>query len=177
MLKREITYEDFDGNSQTEVFYFNLTKTEIIGIEVDYEEGLEAALKKIIASNDRKSLVEEFQKIILMSYGVRSEDGKRFIKNDQLREEFSQTAAYDSLFIELSTDAKAAADFVNGIIPKDLAAQLAAAQAQGTGTPTAVPGPLAPQGPLGVPGPLGPQGPLSPQGPSIPPPPPPPPAV
>lgn len=124
MLKRDITYEDFDGEKVTDTYYFNLTRSEIIELEVGYKEGLQVALQRIVKSEDRKALVEEFKRIILMAYGERSEDGKRFIKNDAMREAFSQTAAYDSLFIELATDDKAAATFVLGIIPKDFAKEV-----------------------------------------------------
>lgn len=124
MLKRDITYEDYNGETVTETFYFNLTKTEIVGLEVGYKEGLEAAIKRIVAAEDRAALITEFQKIVLLAYGVKSEDGKRFMKSDQLREEFSQTAAYDSLFMELATNDNAAADFINGVIPRDLSAEI-----------------------------------------------------
>jgi len=124
MLIRPITYENFDGETVTENFHFNLSKSEIIELQVSYKEGLEAALARIIRTKDQKQLVEEFKRIILLSYGERSEDGKRFIKNDELREAFSQTAAYDSLFIELATDDTAAAEFIKGIIPKDFAKEV-----------------------------------------------------
>lgn len=128
MLKRDITYEDFNGNTVTETFYFNMTKTEVIELEVSYEGGLEGILKKIIETEDRKGLIEEFKKIVLLSYGMKSPDGKRFIKNDELREEFSQSAAFDVLFIELATDDDAAAIFVKGILPGDLSKEVAKAE-------------------------------------------------
>lgn len=118
MLKREITYEDFDGNQVTDTFYFNLNRTELIELEVGYDGGLQAALLRIIESKDNKNLISEFKKIILQSYGVKSEDGKRFIKNDKVREEFTQTAAFDALFMELATKDDAAADFIKGVLPK-----------------------------------------------------------
>lgn len=120
MLKRNITYTDFNGNEVTETLYFNLTRTECIQLEIGYEGGLVATLERIIESKDVRQLITEFQNIVLAAYGVRSEDGKRFIKNDEVREEFKQTAAYDALFMELATDADTAAVFVNGIIPADL---------------------------------------------------------
>jgi hypothetical protein len=120
MLKRDITYENFNGESITETFYFNLTKTELIKLEVDKEGGLQATIQRIIESKDNKSLIEEFQSIILMSYGTKSDDGKRFIKSEELREQFSQTAAYDALFMELATSDDAAAVFIKGVVPKDI---------------------------------------------------------
>jgi|SRR4051812_22273373 len=128
MLKREITYEDFDGEKVTGTFYFNLTKSEIIELEVAYSGGLQETLQLIIKTDNKKRLIEEFKRIILLAYGVKSEDGKRFIKNDELREEFSQTAAYDELFIELATSEESAAVFIKGIIPKDFAKEVEKAE-------------------------------------------------
>lgn len=120
MLKRTIKYEDFDGNPQEDTVYFNISKSELIELEMDYGDGFKSFLEKIIEAEDSKALVAEFKRIVLMAYGVRSEDGKRFIKSDELIKEFEQTAAYDSLFIELATDDGAAATFVNGILPRDV---------------------------------------------------------
>jgi hypothetical protein len=138
MLKRDITYEDFNGETVTDTFYFNLTKTEIIQLQFGYEGGLEAAIRKIIEAEDGKSLIEEFQKIVLAAYGVKSDDGKRFIKSEQLREEFSQTAAYDALFMDLATNEDSAADFVKGVVPKDLTAELEKLGAQPQPAPSNV---------------------------------------
>lgn len=121
MLKREIVYEDFNGNTVSESFYFNLSKSELVELEVSEKMGFEQYIQRIIEAKDHKTLIAEFKKIILLTYGVKSEDGKRFIKSDELRQEFSQTAAYDALFMELSTHDGAAATFIKGIVPKDLA--------------------------------------------------------
>ena len=124
MLKRNITYEDFNGEKVTDTFYFNLTRTEILDVELGYEGGMEEFIKKVVAAEDIKTLIAEFKKLILLSYGERTEDGKRFIKSDKIREEFSQTAAFDSLFMELATNDGSAADFVIGIIPRDMAQEI-----------------------------------------------------
>jgi hypothetical protein len=121
MLKREITYEDFNGEKVSEYFYFNLSKTELIELEHEYDRGFAANIEAIVEAKSTKELIAEFKKLILMSYGKKSEDGKRFIKSDELREEFSQTAAFNELFIQLATDENAAAIFVNSIVPKDMA--------------------------------------------------------
>jgi hypothetical protein len=120
MLKRDITYEDFNGDPQTESFYFNLSKPELVELEFSFKGGLAAAIQKIIDSKDYGLLISEFKKIILMSYGIKSEDGKSFIKSEELSHKFSQTAAYNALFIELATNENSAADFITGIIPKDM---------------------------------------------------------
>lgn len=125
MLKRDITYKDFNDQEVTETFYFNLTRTEIVELEFSYQGGLEATLKKIIETEDVKAIIQEFKKIVLMAYGVKSEDGKRFIKSEEIRQAFSQTAAYDALFMELATSDDAAAAFVKGIIPSDMSVGLA----------------------------------------------------
>lgn len=118
MIKKTITYTDYDGNNRTEDFYFNLTKAEVMEMEMSTDGGLEKMINKIIQTTDTKKIIEIFKSIILKSYGEKSPDGRRFIKNDELREAFSQTEAYSQLFMELATDAKAATDFVNGVIPQ-----------------------------------------------------------
>lgn len=120
MLKREITFTDFNDKEVTETYYFNLSKAELLEMESEYDGGLSGLLQKIIDTGDAKSMVQHFKKIVLQSYGQKSPDGKRFIKSDQLREEFEQTPAYDVLFMELASDDKKAAIFINGIMPKDL---------------------------------------------------------
>ncbi len=124
MLKREITYEDFNGDSVTDIFYFNISKPELFELEVEHEKGMGAWLQRIIDTKDHKALLKEFKELVLLAYGEKSEDGKRFVKNDQLREEFSMTAAYQSLFMELATNDGAAATFLIGALPKDMTGAL-----------------------------------------------------
>lgn len=130
MLKKEITYEDFNGDFVTETFYFNLTRAEVIRMEASVEGGLEAALKRIVASNNSKEILAQFEQIVLLAYGVKSDDGKRFMKSDQIREDFLNSAAYDSLFMELVTNETMMANFINGIVPKQALEAMAAAQPQ-----------------------------------------------
>lgn len=117
MLKKTISYTDYDGNERTEDFYFNLSKAELGEMELSTAGGMEKMLKSIVADEDGKRMIEIFKDIILKSYGVKSLDGKRFIKSAELREEFSQTEAYSNLFIELLTNADKASEFINGIMP------------------------------------------------------------
>lgn len=117
MLKKTMTYVDFDGNERTEDFYFNLTKAEVTEMEMSTEGGLRNMLEKIVAAQDAKRIIEVFKDLILKAYGEKSPDGRKFIKNQELRDAFAQTEAYSDLFMELATKADAAANFVNGIIP------------------------------------------------------------
>lgn len=117
MLKKTIKFTDYDGNERTEDFYFNLSKAEITEMELTQTGGLVRLIEKIVAEQDSKRIIEIFKDLILRSYGEKSPDGRRFIKNKEIQEAFSQTEAYSELFMELATDADAAADFVNGIIP------------------------------------------------------------
>lgn len=123
MLKKTISYEDYDGNERKEDFYFNLTKAEITEMELSKAGGLQGTIKKIIDAQDKAQIVALFKELILKSYGEKSDDGRRFIKSEEISIAFTQTEAYSNLFMELATDENAAADFVNGIIPKDLKAQ------------------------------------------------------
>jgi hypothetical protein len=117
MLKKTMTYTDYDGNQRTEDFYFNLSKAEVAEMEMSTAGGLDKMINRIIAEQDGKRIIELFKDLVLKAYGKKSDDGKRFIKTKELSEEFSQTEAYSDLFMELATDAEAAAAFVNGIVP------------------------------------------------------------
>lgn len=117
MLKETMTYIDFDGNERTEDFYFNLTEAEVMEFELGTTGGLTKLIEKIVAEKDNKKIIEIFKEIILKAYGVKSLDGKQFIKNEQVRNEFAQTQAYSDLFMKLATDSEAATKFINGIVP------------------------------------------------------------
>lgn len=118
MLKKTMTYIDYDGNERTEDFYFNLSKAELTEIELTYPGGMDATIKSIVNTQDTAKLVEIFKDLILRSYGEKSLDGKYFVKNEEVRAKFSQTEAYSDLFMELATNSDSAAAFVNGIIPE-----------------------------------------------------------
>ena len=123
MLKLTRTYSDFNGGTRTKDFYFNLTQAEITEMEVSVDGGLVEMINRIVAAQDGKQIITLFKDIILRSYGEKSPDGERFIKTQELRDAFAQTQAYSDLFMELATDSKAAANFVNGIIPAQKADQ------------------------------------------------------
>ena len=123
MLKKTIKYTDFSGNERTEDFYFNLTKAEIMEMEMGTSGGMAEMIQRIVAAQDAPAIIKIFKDLVLKAYGEKSPDGKRFIKNNDLREEFAQTEAYSQLFMELATDSDAAAKFVNGIMPADLTQQ------------------------------------------------------
>jgi hypothetical protein len=120
MLKETITYTDYNGNERTEDFYFNLTKAEILEMEMTTTGGLAEMIQRIVAAQDIPAIVKIFKDLVLKAYGQKSADGKRFIKSKELTEEFAQTEAYSDLFMELSTDADKAQQFINGIVPADI---------------------------------------------------------
>lgn len=120
MLKKTINYVDYDGNEREEDFYFNLTKAELMEMSLSTSGGLDKYIERITKAQDTAKLIELFKDIIIKSYGVKSDDGKRFIKKPELTEEFTQTEAYSDLFTTLATDENEAAAFINGIMPKEL---------------------------------------------------------
>lgn len=124
MLRREVKFVDFDGEEKTNVYYFHMTKAEILEFNLSYNGGLAGLLEDISKERDLSKLVEYFKKIILASYGERDASG-RFYKNAQIRDAFQCTEAYSALFMELATDDKAAVEFINGIVPKDIQNALA----------------------------------------------------
>lgn len=119
MLKKSITYVDYNGEERTEDFFFNLNKKELLEMQMGQEGGLYDYLNKIVQTQDTPQLIEIFKKIILMAYGEKSDDGKRFMKSEEIRNNFECTEAFSELFMELATDSDAAADFVNGLLPND----------------------------------------------------------
>ena len=134
MIKKTVNYEDFDGNKRTEDLYFNLTKLEATEFALDLpdeitdevaKEGASAAnmeaATRIVQKLGGKGIIDYIRKLVLKSYGVKSEDGKRFIKSEEISTEFSQTMAFDNLMMELLTDDNAASNFITAVIPSDLA--------------------------------------------------------
>lgn len=119
MLKKTVTYTDFDGNERTEDFFFNLTEQEIAEMELSTEGGLGNFINKAVAAKSQVELIELFKKLILAAYGVKSADGRRFVKNDAVREDFMSTQAFSDIYMELVQDADKASAFFNGIVPKE----------------------------------------------------------
>lgn len=117
MIKKNITYTDYNGVEYNEDFYFNLTNAEILEMEMSTSGGLVETINKIVAAKDQPAIIKLFKDLILKAYGEKSPDGKRFVKSNEISTAFSQTEAYSNLFMELATNAEAAANFVNGIIP------------------------------------------------------------
>ena len=117
MLKKTITYTNYNGVECTEDFYFNLTKAEIMEMELSTSGGLAEMIQKIVAAQDAPAIIKIFKELVLKAYGEKSPDGKRFIKSEEISKAFSQPEAYSILFMELATDADAASAFVNVIVP------------------------------------------------------------
>lgn len=120
MVKKTITYKDYNDNERTEDFYFNLSQAELMEMELSISGGLAERIQSIVSAQDTPSIIKIFKELILKSYGQKSLDGKRFIKSQELMDEFSQTEAYSQLFMLLATDEKEASNFVNGIVPQDI---------------------------------------------------------
>lgn len=118
MLKMTRKYTDFNGVEREEDFYFNFTKAEVAEMELGVTGGMSEMIKKIVATKDLPSLIKIFKELVLKAYGVKSDDGRQFIKNEELSTAFAQTQAYSDLFMELASDDKAAADFINQVLPK-----------------------------------------------------------
>ena len=127
MLKETIKYTDYNGVEREEDHYFNLTEAEVMEMEMSTKGGLAEMIQRIIAAQDAPAIIKVFKDLIRKAYGVKSADGKRFIKSEEIWAEFEQTEAYSMLFMELATDADAASKFINAIVPADLNQQATAA--------------------------------------------------
>jgi hypothetical protein len=120
MLKKTVTYVDYNGVERTEDFYFNLSKAEVAEMELSVEGGFSKMLEEIVASKDNVRIVSLFKQMVLKAYGEKSADGRRFVKSEEISKAFSETEAYSEIFMELALNTDAAAAFVNGIMPANL---------------------------------------------------------
>ena len=126
MIKKTITYTDYNGTERKEDFYFNLSKAEIMKMEMSTAGGLAEMINRVVAAQDQTAIIAIFEDLICKAYGVKTPDGKGFTKKKEDLEAFMATPAYSELFMELATNADAASAFVNGIVPADMAEQVRA---------------------------------------------------
>lgn len=131
MLKKTITYKDYNGKERIEDFYFHLNQAELFEMELSAKGGLLETLTKMVSEQDGAALVKMFKDLILKSYGEKDLDGKHFKKSEEISRNFSHTEAYSKLFMELVIDTEAASDFINGVIPADLSEQVEAMKSSG----------------------------------------------
>lgn len=135
MIKKTVTYKDYNEVERTENFYFNLSKAEVLEMEMGTDGGMAESIQKIVDAKDAPAIIRVFKDLVLKAYGVKSDDGRRFMKvkpdGSRYADDFKETEAYSQIFMELATDADAAAKFVNGIVPSDFA------QKAGTALPNA----------------------------------------
>lgn len=120
MVKKSITYTNNDGNKETKVFYFNLTKFEWLELEAYTKGGLIENLKHALETNNLKKTIDILKKILLRAYGERDPETGEFIKSDELAVKFSKTEAFSELFYELAYDEKKANDFFMALIPAEM---------------------------------------------------------
>jgi hypothetical protein len=125
MLKKTIRYTDFNDQEVVEDFYFHLSKADLVALELSYKGGLYEHIRAIVASEDGAGVVDVINRLVLDSYGKKSEDGRRFIKTQDLRDEFMSSPAYSELFMELCTNAEEQARFISGVVPAGLQEELA----------------------------------------------------
>lgn len=120
MLKKLITYKDYNGVERKENFYFNLSKPELLEMELGTTGGMRELIQTMVEKQDIPKIMAAFKEIILKSYGEKSPDGRVFNKSPELSTAFSQTEAYSVLYMELINDANKAAAFINAVMPEDM---------------------------------------------------------
>lgn len=131
MLKREITYEDYNGVERTEEFWFHMSKAELMKMQLTTGNGLDGKIKGIVKAKSQTELEKFIFELLVNSYGKKSDDGRLFVKNDAVRAEFMASPAYDIMYTELFTSETACAAFIEGILPKDLREAVKNAKAVG----------------------------------------------
>lgn len=120
MIKRTITYTNFNGEEKSKDCYFHLSKIKLAKLEASFPGGLANAIQSLQTNADPKLILEIFDTLIKTSYGEKSEDGETFIQNEALSEKFSYTEAFSQLFMELIENDEKASEFIKGIIPADM---------------------------------------------------------
>lgn len=120
MIKKTVTYKDYGGRERTESFYFHFTEAEILDMEMSTEGSFSTRVQRMVDAKDTSSLLQIIKKFVLDAYGVKSEDGRRFVKNDEVRADFKDCPAYSTIFMRLVTNDVEAAEFVNGVVPDDM---------------------------------------------------------
>lgn len=130
MLKKNIPYEDYNGEMRSEDFYFNLTKFEISRMEITTPGGVAHLIEKMTQTRDYKGLMTYVEDLVKMSYGVKSDDGKTFVKSEELTNAFLATEAYSELMMELLSGEDKLAAFIEGILPQKLVEQIKLEQAK-----------------------------------------------
>lgn len=126
MIKKTITYEDFNGTKRTETFYFHFSQAEILEMEMSVAGGFAERIQKIVDAKDQPAIIKLVKDFVLDAYGEKSADGKRFMKSEEIRTAFVENPAYSEIFMELATDATKAAEFVNGVVPANMKGKIPA---------------------------------------------------
>lgn len=130
MTSKTVTYKDWNGKDRTETFYFHFSQAELMEMEISQEGGFSERVKKIADANNLPDMLKIWKNFVLDAYGVKSDDGRRFMKNEEIRQSFVECPAYSIIFMELATNTEAASNFINTVVPADMAAQVAALQAK-----------------------------------------------
>ena len=122
MYKKTWTYTDYNGITKTEDFYFNLSKVELADMQMSSEGSLDEIIDRITKAQETPLIWKYFKKLMLAAYGEKTSDG-RFVKNDEILAKFQSTVAFSEIAMLFATNDKEASDFVNGILPKEVAEQ------------------------------------------------------
>lgn len=125
MIKKTVTYTDYNGVERTESFYFHFSEAEILDMEMSTEGGFAERVQRIVDAKQQTELLKVIKQFVYDAYGVKSDDGKRFIKNDEVKTAFIESPAYSKIFMEMLGDDKIAAEFVNGVVPANMKDELA----------------------------------------------------
>lgn len=133
MLKETITFTNFDGKQVTETHYFNLTRAELVQWEMEHNEGVAEYFLRISQSNNKPELGQAFHDFLRRTYGLKSEDGNRHMKSEEISENFEHSAAFDEFYIKLITDEGFAGRFIKGVLPKEWLKDGAVEQIMATG--------------------------------------------
>lgn len=129
MLTITETYTDWNGNLRTEDFRFHFSQAELMEMEMSTEGGFSARVNRILNANSQTELFQIMKAFVLDAFGVKSDDGRRFMKDEEIRRGFQECPAYSKIFMRLATNSDEAAKFINGVTPEDMPKPMAVAAA------------------------------------------------
>ena len=124
MYKKTVTYTDYNDNERTEDFYFSFTKAELLDKQMSVAGGYATVIDNIAKTKDLPAMIKIFKELVMEAYGVKSDDGRRFVKSEELTREFMETPAFSEIYMGLVTDDEAAAEFINKVFPSSLVAEI-----------------------------------------------------
>ncbi len=117
MITKKIKYVDFNGTEREEEFLFNINKTEMYKFAKSVPGGMQKFLTDMVVAKDVFGMADMFQEIVLLAYGIKSDDGKRFMKSEEISRSFAESNAFEAFMDEILSNDNMAEQFIKDLLP------------------------------------------------------------